>query len=162
MRKLLVILILLPAIISCKKHKGYDRVKDAEIVSDQILTCLGSHREGEYVIREVAELKDTAIFHNNIQANVVASCWAKLDAPDIDFSDRSLIGIGFTYWVESTIKNGTASVKIWHNSSKDDYIIDMTVNSAEQGGISAALDQIWFAVPKMSATATVKVNKILI
>ena len=143
----------------CNKHNGFEKVNDGETVSSDLLDCLGKGMISEVIINELTELEDSTTFSSIQDSSVINFCWSQYSFVNVDFSSRTLIGVGYQYLLDNSAKNGTSSVKIYKNNEGSAYIIDVFVEGADKSGLATGVDQIWFSIPKVNENATFEFNK---
>ncbi|MBL4652867.1 MAG: hypothetical protein JKY53_08395 [Flavobacteriales bacterium] len=143
----------------CKKHNGYETLKEGQIVESDLLDCLGKGMITELVVNEFEELEDSTLFTDNLDSTTIAFCWGQYSFVNVDFSSKTLIGVGYQYLLDNSSKNGSASVKIYKNSDGSKYIIDVYVDGADKSGVVSGVGQIWFSIPKADTDATFEFNK---
>ena len=146
-------------ITGCKKHNGYEKMKEGQVVESDLLDCLSKGMTTELVINEFEELEDSILFTDNIDSTTIAFCWGQYSFVNVDFGSRTLIGVGYNYLLDNSSKNGQASVKIYKNSDGSKYIIDVFVDGADKSGVASGIGQIWFSIPKVDANTTFEFNK---
>ena len=143
----------------CNKHSGFEKVNDGETVSSDLLDCLGRGMISEVIINELTELEDSTTFSSLQDSSVINFCWTQYSFVNVDFSSRTLIGVGYQYLLDNSSKNGTSSVKIYKNNDGSAYIIDVFVEGADKSGLASGVNQIWFSIPKVNENATFEFNK---
>ena len=143
----------------CNKHSGFEKVNDGETVSSDLLDCLGKGMISEVIINELTELEDSTIFSSIQDSSVVDFCYDQYNFVNVDFSSRTLIGIGYQYLLDNSANNGTSSVKIYKNNDGSAYIVDVFIEGADKSGLASGVDQIWFSIPKVNENATFEFNK---
>lgn len=134
-------------------------MNDGETVNSDLLDCLGRGMISEVIINELTELEDSTTFSSIQDSSVVDFCWSQFNFVNVDFSSRTLIGIGYQYLLDNSAKNGTSNVKIYKNNDGSAYIIDVFVEGADKSGLASGIGQIWFSIPKVNENATFEFNK---
>lgn len=113
----------------------------------------------EVIINELTELEDSTTFSSIQDSSIINFCWNQYSFVNVDFSSRTLIGVGYQYLLDNSSKNGTSSVKIYKNNDGSAYIIDVFVEGADKSGLASGVNQIWFSIPKVNENATFEFNK---